>query len=304
MTFAGKRSIGIGIIGAGYWGPNLIRNFDQLDECRVVWVCDKKPGRLQYVREHFPEITVTDAYGEILKDDSVEAVVVVTPVSTHYRLTIDAIESGKHVFVEKPLARTAEQALDIVEKAAKNQLVLATGHVFIYHPAISVLKECINRGQIGPLFYGESGRVNLGPPASEVDVIWDLAVHDISIQHFLWEKTPVEVIALGRRFLHPKLVDVAFLHLRFDDGSFSQHHVSWLSPEKVRRFFVAGGKGSAVFDDTLVEGKLKIIDQGVDSRIGLGDEEVKELFYRPEKVVTPVLATSEPVYLECQHFLD
>ena len=296
--------LGIGIVGAGYWGPNLIRNFDGLSDCQVRWVCDKKPGRLRYVRERWPHIPLTEDYDEVLKDSTVDAVVIATPVSTHHALATAALEAGKHVFVEKPLAATSEQAQRIVELADLQERVLATGHIFVYHPAVAAMKATIEQGDIGQPCYAESGRVNLGPPASEVDVIWDLAVHDVSILLYLWGQEPVEVIAYGRRFLHSTLIDVAFLHLRFADGSMAQHHVSWLSPEKVRRFFVAGAEGSLKFDDTATEGKLRVIDQGVDSRIGLKDDEVKELYYRPGQVIVPDIPDDEPLRLECQHFLD
>jgi len=166
------------------------------------------------------------------------------------------------------------------------------------------MKELVQEGKIGSLCYAESSRVNLGPPASEVDVIWDLATHDLSITYYLWGRLPVEVVAYGRRFLHPTLIDAAFLHLHFDDGSMAVHHVSWLSPEKVRRYFVAGRDGSFVFDDTLVDGKLRQIDQGIDSRVGLKDDEVKDLFYRPGSVSHPELQSIEPLYSSCGEFLS
>ena len=295
--------LGVATVGAGYWGPNLIRNFDSLTDCQVRWVCDKKPGRLRYVHERWPHIPLTEDYGEALKDPTVDAVVIATPVTTHHALATAALEAGKHVFVEKPLAATSEQAQRIVELADRQERVLATGHIFVYHPAVAAMKAAIEQGDIGQPCYAESGRVNLGPPASEVDVIWDLAVHDVSILLYLWDQEPAEVIAYGRRFLHPTLTDVAFLYLRFADGSMAQHHVSWLSPEKVRRFFVAGTDGSLKFDDT-ADDKLRVIDQGVDSRIGLEDDEVKELYYRPGEITVPELSDDEPLRVECEHFLD
>lgn len=297
-------TIGIAIVGAGYWGPNLIRNFDSLADCQVRWVCDRKPGRLHYVHQRWPHIPLTKDYGELLKDPAVDAVVIATPVSTHYALAAAALEAGKHVFVEKPLGATSAQAQSIAELADHKGQVLATGHIFVYHPAVAAMKATIEQGSIGQPCYAESGRVNLGPPASEVDVIWDLAVHDVSILLYLWEQEPTEVTAYGSRFLHPTLIDVAFLYLRFADGSMAQHHVSWLSPEKVRRFFVAGTEGSLKFDDTTTDGKLRVIDQGVDSRIGLKDDEVKDLYYRPGQVIVPELPNDEPLRLECLHFLD
>ena len=298
------RPVNVAIIGAGYWGPNLIRNFSSLRECEVTTVCDRKAGRRSYVKEQFPGIPITADHNEVLQDGRVDAVVIATPVSTHHALAIQAIQAGKHVFVEKPLAATSEEALEMVNTAERKKRVLATGHIFVYHPAVALMKASIEQGKIGKPCYSESGRVNLGPPASEVDVIWDLAVHDISIQLFLWNKEPIQVTAYGGRFLHPKLIDVAFIDLRFADGTISRHHVSWLSPYKVRRFFVAGEGGSMLFDDTAQDGKLKIIDSGEDSRIGLADEQAKELYYRPGKILTPELSPTEPLRTECKHFLE
>jgi predicted dehydrogenase len=296
--------VNVAIVGAGYWGPNLIRNFIALPGCQVAWVCDARPGRQAYVSEKFPGIPVTDNYETILKDPAVDAVVLATPVSTHQHLAVAALEAGKHIMVEKPLADTVAHAEEIVAAGERAGRVVATDHLFVYNPAIARMKELIDLGQVGALCYAESGRVNLGPPASEVDVIWDLATHDLAITYYLWGRLPVEVTAFGRRFLHPKLIDTAFLHLRFDDNSLAVHHVSWLSPEKVRRYFVAGRSGSFVFDDTVVQGKLRQVDQGVDSRIGLRDDEVKDLFYKPGIVRTPELEPVQPLEASCRDFLD
>lgn len=297
-------TIGIAIVGAGYWGPNLIRNFNNLRDCRIKWICDKKSGRLRYVHQKWPNISLTEYYEEVIKDQSVDAVIIATPVSTHYPLGIAALKAGKHVFIEKPLAKNTKQAEAILNLAEQKRLVLATGHIFVYHPAVTAMKNIISQDGIGDLCYAESARVNLGPPNSEVDVIWDLAVHDISILYYLWGKEPIEVRAHGLNFLHSTLIDVSFIYLRFDDNSISHHHVSWMSPEKVRRFFIAGTKGSLIFDDTVTDSKLRLIDQGIDSRVNLKDDEIKELYYKPGKIITPKLSIDEPLYLECKHFLD
>jgi len=294
---------GVAIVGAGYWGPNLIRNFEDLSDCQLLWVCDKKPGRRQYMREKFPKVPITDDIGVVLSDPKVDAVVIATPVSTHHDVAMAALRAGKHVMIEKPMADTSSHAQELVDTARQAGKVMAVDHLFVYNPAIVRMKELVDEGLVERLCYAESSRVNLGPPASEVDVIWDLATHDLSITYALWGCLPAEVTAYGRRFLHPTLIDVAFLHLRFDDDSLAVHHVSWLSPEKVRRYFLAGTGGSFVFDDTLVEGKLRQIDQGIDSRIGLRDDEVKDLFYRPGVVRHPELEPVEPLAASCGDFI-
>ena len=254
-----KSRISVAVVGAGYWGPNLIRNFSELDTCKVSWVCDRKEGRRRYVQEQFPGIPVTDKLDQVLTDAHIDAVVVATPVSTHHSIALEALRAGKHVWIEKPLAHTVSAAKEIVLEAKARGLVLATDHLFVYNPAIAKAKEIISQGDIGELCYAESGRVNLGPPASEVDVVWDLATHDLAITYYLWERSPVELVAYGHRFKHPELIDVAFIHLHFEDGTTAVHHVSWLCPEKTRRYFVAGRKGSLMFDDTQEEKRFHLI---------------------------------------------
>jgi predicted dehydrogenase len=296
--------LNVAVVGAGYWGPNLVRNFGNLPGCHVAWVCDTKPGRQAYVAEKFPGLRLTGDYQTLLDDPDVDAIAIATPVSTHYDLATAALKAGKHVMVEKPLADTASHAEGILDAGERAGLVVATDHLFVHNPGIVKMRELLEQGQLGELCYAESSRVNLGPPASEVDVIWDLATHDLSITYYLWGCLPQEVTAIGRRFLHPRLIDVAFLQLRFADDSLAVHHVSWLSPEKVRRYFLAGRNGSAVFDDTAAQGKLRQIDQGVDSRIGLKDDEVKDLFYRPGTVSLPELEPVQPLEAACRDFVD
>jgi predicted dehydrogenase len=175
--------VGIAVIGAGYWGPNLIRNFNEIDDCQVVWVCDQKAGRCQYVQERFPGIPVTFDLDRVLNDKAVHGVVVATPVSTHMDVGMAALSAGKHLWVEKPLADSVAAAGKLVAEAESRNLVLLTDHLFVYNPAIKKMKELISQGDVGELCYAESGRVNLGPPASEVDVIWDLATHDLAITY-------------------------------------------------------------------------------------------------------------------------
>ncbi len=299
-----REPLGVALLGAGYWGPNLIRNFASLDDCSVHWVCDKKPGRLQFIHERFPEIPLTDDFNVVLSDARVDAVVLATPVSTHRDLALRVLAAGKHVFVEKPLADTTLHAQEIADAGRAAKRVVAVGHIFVYNPAIMRMRELVHADVIGKLCYAESSRVNLGPPASEVNVIWDLAVHDLAILLDVWQQKPIAVTAFGGRYLHPHLIDAAFLHIHFADDSMAQHHVSWLSPEKTRRFFVAGSHGSLHFDDMQMHDKLRHVDQGQDSRIGLSDSESKELFYKPGEIKNVLLSGGEPLRAECAHFLE
>jgi predicted dehydrogenase len=206
--------------------------------------------------------------------------------------------------VEKPLAATAEQAQEIVECAAASSRTLAVGHLFVHHPAIVRLREEITAGGLGRLCTMASERVNLGPPASEVDVLWDLAVHDLAIALYLSDQRPVEVVAYAGRYVHPSLLDMALVVLRYSDGALSHHHVSWLSPHKVRRFFAAGTAGSALFDGRQEPKALTLFDQGYDSRIGASDDQAIDLKYGTGQVRVPDLPDIEPLRAECQHFLE
>lgn len=296
--------LGVGVVGAGYWGPKIVRSLLALPECSLVRACDARPGRLQYLAEQFPQVELTADYDELLSDGRLAAIFVVTPVGSHHALALRALESGRHVFVEKPFTATTAEARELIDRAAAARLVLAVGHLFVFHPGIVRLHEELAAGALGPLCYMESGRVNLGPPASEVDVLWDLAVHDVAIALYLARSAPVEVTAYAGRYVHPALLDMALLVVRYADGSLSHHHVSWLSPNKVRRFFVAGTAGSALFDGCLEPRALSLFGRGVDSRIGLKDGQAIALQYGTGEVRVPELPAAEPLKEECRHFLD
>jgi predicted dehydrogenase len=294
----------VGVVGAGYWGPNLVRTLSALPGCQVVYVCDQRPGRLQYIGQRFAHVRLTERYEDLLADNRLDAIFVATPVATHRAVAEAALSAGKHVFVEKPLASSSQDALALVELSRRTTRILATGHLFVYHPAVVRLGEVAQSGDLGRLCYAESGRVNLGPPTSEVDVVWDLAVHDVSIVLAILGHEPDEVQAEGRRYIHPSLIDVAFLRLRFANGFLAEHHVSWLSPMKVRRFVLSGTAGSAIFDDTREESRLILCDRGHDSRVGVREADSRELFYRPGEVRMPHLEQIPPLTAECADFLE
>lgn len=296
---------GVAVVGVGYWGPNLVRNFLRVPEVSLRWVCESLPGRRQYVAERHPEVPLTDSFAQVLADPAVDAVVVATPVSTHADLACAALRAGKHVFVEKPMARSVEECDRILGEAEAWGLRVAVGHIFVYHPAVVAMREGARRGDIGRICYLETARVNLGPPASEVNVMWDLLTHDAAIALFVVDGEPVEVTAFGRSFLHPTLVDAAFVHVRFADGRIAQHHVSWLSGERVRRVFVAGSAGSLTFDDTLPDArKLRFVDQGQDTRLGGGADQSIELVYKPGEASDVALDWREPLLAECEAFVQ
>ena len=201
----------IGVIGCGYWGPNLIRNFSELPDCKVEMASDLKPGRLKYVGSRHPSIQLTESYKDVLQDSKIDAVCVVTAVSSHYDIAKEAILAGKHVFVEKPMIYSVSEAEELVELAEKHKKTLMVGHIFEYSPAVNKMKELITENEIGDIFYIDSSRVNLGPPASEVNAIWDLAPHDVAIILYLLDKEPVEVSAIGQSYVRSGLEEMAYL---------------------------------------------------------------------------------------------
>jgi predicted dehydrogenase len=295
------RELSIGVIGCGYWGPNVLRSFNMVPGCRVRRAADRRAGRRRFVAEQFPDVTLSEDHQPILSDPAIDAVCVVTPVSTHHEVALAALRAGKHVFIEKPLAMTAAEAEDIVALAARMGLVVGVGHLFEYHPAVTALRAALVDGMIGDLAYMDAARINLGPPASEVNVLWDLAPHDLSIQILLAGEAPQTVTAFAGSFTRDGLLDAAFVHLGFASGCMGHIHVSWLSPHKTRRLFVMGTRGSMLYDDTAAE-KVRIFDQGFDSRAGATDDDAHALFYRPAKVEVPVLSSDEPLRLECEEF--
>ncbi len=296
--------IHVGVVGAGWWGPNVIRSLLSLPNCQLVRVCDSRPGRLQYVRERFPQVELTVDYDELLSDSRLDAIFIVTPIPSHRDLAVRALESGRHVFVEKPLAATSQQASEMVELAAARRCLLAVGHLFVHHPAVVRLREELAAGSLGRLCYLHSERVNLGPPDAEVSVVWDLAVHDVAVALDLAGQQPAEVVAYGSCYVRPALVDMALLVLRYPNGVLSHHHVSWLSPNKVRRLFVAGTDGSALFDLTRESQPLSLFGQGFDSRIGARDDQAVELKYGAGEVRVPELPPVEPLKAECADLID
>jgi len=296
--------VSVAVVGVGYWGPNWVRILAEHPRAELAAVCDLRQGRLEYARERFPGVPTTADVDCVISDDAIEAVVLATPVSTHESLGIRFLEAGKHLLVEKPLAPSERAAAALVDTASSAGRVLATGHIFAYHPAVQAMVCELETGAVGDFQYAYSNRMNLGPPESEVDVVWDLAVHDFSIMLALRGVEPVAIRATGRRFLHPSLTDAAFITARFADGSMSCHHVGWLSAEKVREFFIAGANGSLHFDDTRPTGKLRKVDAGVDTRRGDGGQKAVELVYRPGEVREVEIEPFEPLGVECTRFLE
>ena len=308
--------INIGVIGCGYWGPKLVRNFLSLPNCRVKKVSDLKAGRLEFIRKEFPTVETTRDYREILKDKSINAVVIATPVTTHRELAEEAMFLGKHVFVEKPMAYSTEEAEFMVSTAEKLGKKLAVGHVFQFAPAVRKIKELIRKKVIGKVLHITSTRINLGPPETEVDVIWDLGPHDFSIILYLLGDIPWKI--QSNRSEYPfgafngtgsknrnKLTNNAHIDLSFKSGITSHIHLGWLSSNKVRLMQVFGTEGTLVYDEMLaLDGKLKLYGLGIDNRIKSKDGDSGALSYKAGEITMIPLEQHEPLRLECQEFIN
>jgi len=294
----------IGVIGCGYWGPNLIRNFINQDRSKVKWISDLSPDRLDYLGKLYPTLERTTNYRDLLEDPEVDAVVVATPVSTHFRLASESMEADKHVFVEKPLAAKSEESLALTRLAEEKGLVGMVGHTFIYSPAVRKIKELVDSGELGDIFYLRSRRLNLGIFQEDINVVWDLAPHDLSIFNYLMDSEPEAVTAVGQGFVRSDIEDVAFITLFYPGDRLAHVQVSWLDPNKVRALTIVGSKKMVVYDDTSNLEKIRIYDKGVDVHPHYDTFGEFQLAYRFGDIHIPRLSDGEPLKAETNHFID
>lgn len=295
--------INIGIIGFGYWGPNLTRNFNELPTANVVAVADLREERLKQIKSSYPGITVTANHRELF-DMGLDAVVIATPPASHYALAKECLENGLNVLVEKPLTLNSRDGEELIAIAREKNLILMVGHTFVYNPAVRTLKEIITSPDFGEIYYVNMVRVNLGLYQRHMNVMWDLAPHDISILLYLLDQDPSSVAAQGAACIHHDNHDVAHLHLKFQNHVTAQIHVSWLDPNKVRRITVVGSKKMVVYDDIEPLEKLKIYDKGVDAPPYSNTFSEFQFSYRYGDVVIPYVKFEEPLRVECRHFVE
>jgi predicted dehydrogenase len=294
--------IKFGVVGYGYWGPNVVRNLDRLDETRVVAVCDKSPAAQRKVAKAYPDVRVTDDPAELMSSPDIDAIAVVTPVWTHYELAKAALQNGKHVFVEKPFTSNAAQAQELIELAARKNLKIMVDHTFLFTGAVQKIKQLLQDNALGKLYYYDSTRVNLGLFQHDVNVVWDLAPHDLSIIDHLIQKTPEAISATGQTHLNGH-EDVAFLTLYFPDKIIAHINVNWLSPVKVRTTLIGGEKKMLVWNDLEADEKIKIYDKGVNitSREGLYNLLVH---YRSGDMWAPQIEQIEALNRELSYFVE
>ncbi len=296
-------TINVGVIGCGYWGPNLIRNFHEIPGARVPVVADLREDRLAHIKTMYPEVAITSDYRELLSP-SVDAVIVATGVSSHYELARACLLHGKHVLVEKPLTTRSREAAELVELAERQSRILMVGHTFEYNPAVELLRDLVQSGEIGDVYYVNASRLNLGIFQKDINVVWDLAPHDISILLYVLGRQPMSVSARGSHFVQPGIHDVAYLTLHFPDHIFAHVHVSWLDPCKMRRITVVGSKKMVVYDDVESLEKIRIYDKGVNVLPHTDTFGDFQLSYRYGDISVPYIPLTEPLKIECTHFVE
>lgn len=298
-----KKITNIAIVGLGYWGPNLLRNFSQVPECKIIYCCDNNQKALDKFSSQYPNIIFTDDYNSVLSDKKVDAVAIATPVSTHFELAKKALSAGKHVFLEKPMAASVEECEELIKISDKQGLVLMIDHTFLFTSAVRKIKELVSGGELGDIHYFDSERINLGLLQKDINVIWDLAPHDISIIHYLFDgMRPISVMATGAAHINKKVEEIAHIHINFDSGATGIIHVSWLSPVKIRKILIGGSKKMVVYDDIEPSEKVKIYDKGIS--VNFDEETMQQPIYRSGDIYIPKLKEVEALRLEAEHFVN
>lgn len=302
-------TINVAMVGLGYWGPNLVRNFVGLENVRVAALCDLDVKRAEMFRQRFcPDARIVSDYRLLADDPQVDAVVIATPIRTHHELGSFFLASGKHVFIEKPLARTEEECRSLIDLAQQHKRVLMVGHVFEYNVAVQRIKQYIDSGELGRLFYVYSQRVNLGRIQHDVNALWSFAPHDVSILNYWFGQQPVQVSARGFSYLNSGIEDVVFVTLQYPNGVGAHLHLGWLDPRKVRLMTLVASKKMLVYDDVSLDGKIQIYDKGIadlhDFLEAPGSFAEFQFQLRVGDLVIPTIQFSEPLQSECQHFID
>jgi predicted dehydrogenase len=292
--------VSVGVVGLGYWGPNLARNFDRLGETELRWVCDASDDALARVAPQFPAARTTDDLDDLLNDDTLDAIAVATPVPMHADIAVKVLEAGKHCFVEKPLAQSVADAERVVEVAEQVGKVLMVGHLLEYHPGVRKLKEVADSGELGSIRYIYGNRLNLGKLRPDENALWSLGAHDVSVLLHLADEEPDQMYAYGESYMNRPVEDVVFCYLRFPSGLMAHLHLSWLDPHKERRFTIVGSDKMATFDDMALEQKLVIYDKGFDQDYSSYGEYIA----RSGDVWSPAISNEEPLRIECRHFAE
>ena len=305
-----NKKIKLSQVGVGYWGPNILRNLVFNDNCDLITVVDTSDERRSFIAKNYPNLNVSEDFNDILEDKSIDGVVISTPVKTHYELSIKALSAGKHILVEKPMATSVKEVNAIEKLAAKNKLVAMVGHTFLFNPAVTYLKKIIDNNLLGDIRYIYSQRLNLGRIRSDVDALWNLAPHDVSIiQYWLGDPKPISYQRIGMDYVQKNIDDVVFMNIKYENNIMANIHVSWLDPNKVRRITIVGSKKMVVYDD-LSDDKIVIFDKGIDRMAVLGENmdfdnpNTFSFNHRFGDVKIPKIGQSEPLKEEITHFIN
>lgn len=299
-----KTNINVGVVGCGYWGPNLVRNFRSLPNCSLKLLCDSNPQRLSHLRQLYPEIEGTTEYSTLLSGSDIDAIVIATPVRYHYDMAKASLLAGKHTFIEKPMAASTAECEELISLAEQQGLVLMVGHTFLFSPPVRKIKEIIDSGDIGDLRYITARRLNLGLFQKDINVTWDLAPHDISIILYVMDQMPETVACWGNAHVTPGIQDVTSLYLGFGRNRAATIHSSWLDPKKVREMTFVGSRRMIVYDDVAMNEKIKIYDARVERPPHYDTFAEFQYSYHYGDVYVPYIKQEEPLKLECSHFLD
>ncbi|MGB7926360.1 MAG: Gfo/Idh/MocA family oxidoreductase [Pyrinomonadaceae bacterium] len=302
-------SITIGVVGCGYWGPNLLRNFAENEAARLRWMCDLDQKRLATVGRRYPSAETTGDFRRLIDDPHLDAVVISTPVATHFNFARQALAAGKHVLVEKPFTTSAREAEILVEMAERDRLTLMVDHTFIYTGAVRKIKEIVQSGELGDLLYFDSTRINLGIFQHDINVVWDLAPHDLSIMDFIIDRQPEALTATGSCHIEQGIENIAYVMLRFPDPFIAHFHFNWLSPVKIRHTLIAGSRKMVVYDDIEPTEKIRVYDKGVTTNHRNNGSEKEAAYetlvsYRTGDVWVPKLDQTEALHYVCDEFLS
>jgi predicted dehydrogenase len=294
----------IAVIGYGYWGPNLVRNFHSLPGVTISAVCDKDQARLSHLGSIYPNVERTADYTKILNDPSIDIAVIATPVSTHFPLAKGFLEKGKHVFVEKPLAKSSDECREMIRIAKERSLTLMVGHTFVYTQTVRRIKQIVDSGEIGDVMYMSCRRLNLGLFNKDINVAWDLAPHDLSIILYILGREPISVNCQGKAHISHDIEDVTNISLTFTNGVFAMIQSSWIDPKKVREITIVGSKKMILFNDTEPIEKIKIYDKRVQAPPHYDTFGEFQFAYHYGDILSPFVREVEPLKIECQHFID
>lgn len=302
------RQISVGIVGYGYWGPNFVRNFSEIDNVELKYICDLQPANLERHRSRYKTVNFISDYTVLIEDKDLDAIVIATPVDSHFALAKQALQAGKHVLLSKPMCRTSAQCEELIAIAAEKGLVLMVDHTFVYHGPVRLIKQLIDDGELGTLLYLSSTRINLGLFQNDVNVIWDLGAHDFSLLDYLIGRAPKRIQAIGKSHTETRIEDVAFMTMEFEDDFIAHFHVSWLSPVKIREMLIGGTRKMLAFDDHKPIEKVRIYDKGIELLSKPPETETARykalVQYRHGEMKAPVYDMTEALKFETLHFVD